>query len=102
MMGGRTLRLVSLALASLTVSSAMGKSIVVSRYFETVLYLILFIFQNGKSENPCLGKYYCETPPDYPAALILNLLRNQHLPRGLIDGQEDKEKSEELPMTYLI
>eukprot|EP00090_Calanus_glacialis_P011650 TRINITY_DN20017_c0_g1_i1.p1 TRINITY_DN20017_c0_g1~~TRINITY_DN20017_c0_g1_i1.p1 ORF type:complete len:139 (-),score=34.84 TRINITY_DN20017_c0_g1_i1:14-388(-) len=78
-MGGRTLCLVSLAIASLAVSSVMGKSIM-----------------PVKSENPCPGKYYCETPPDYPAALILNLLRNQNFPRGLFDGQEDKENSERI------
>ena len=52
--------------------------------------------QPVKSENPCLGQYYCETPPDYPAALIQNLLRNPNFPRGLFDGQEDKENSERI------
>eukprot|EP00090_Calanus_glacialis_P011651 TRINITY_DN20017_c0_g1_i2.p1 TRINITY_DN20017_c0_g1~~TRINITY_DN20017_c0_g1_i2.p1 ORF type:complete len:138 (-),score=33.57 TRINITY_DN20017_c0_g1_i2:14-385(-) len=78
-MGGRTLCLVSLAIASLAVSSVMGKSIM-----------------PVKSENPCPGKYYCETPPDYPAALIQKLLRNQHFPHSLFDRQEDTENSERI------
>merc|ERR1711874_858102 len=70
--------ILTLVIASLSVT-ALGRSV-----------------SNVKAPNPCSGKYYCETPPDYPATLILNLLRNKKTPLGLLDidrKNEDRSKT---------
>merc|ERR1711892_785776 len=45
---------------------------------------------NPKALNPCSGKSYCETPTDYPAELIRNLLSNKNIPHGLFNGKLSK------------
>merc|ERR1719357_1555920 len=60
-----------------------------------VIITILSEPSSTRSISPCQGKYFCESPPDYPALLIRNLLKNNNFPQGLFPNKDISEEEED-------
>merc|ERR1712243_179391 len=59
-----------------------------------VIITILSDPSSTRSMAPCQGKYFCESPPDYPALIIRNLLKNNNFPQGLFKNQDISQEEE--------
>merc|ERR1711942_338550 len=57
-----------------------------------VFITILSEPSSARSIAPCQGKHFCESPPDYPAILIRNLLKNNNFPQGFFKNQDISEE----------
>merc|ERR1719158_1368021 len=60
-----------------------------------VIITILAEPSSARSIAPCQGKHFCESPPDYPALIIRNLLKNNNFPQGFFNNQDISEQEED-------
>eukprot|EP00091_Calanus_sinicus_P011271 TRINITY_DN2556_c0_g1_i3.p1 TRINITY_DN2556_c0_g1~~TRINITY_DN2556_c0_g1_i3.p1 ORF type:complete len:133 (-),score=26.45 TRINITY_DN2556_c0_g1_i3:82-480(-) len=73
-----------------------------SKMAISLTFMLLVVVSTAKSlpgtrtRRSCNGQTYCENPQGYPGDLILNLLRNTTIPRGLFDVAPTKKRSVDL------
>eukprot|EP00090_Calanus_glacialis_P022686 TRINITY_DN34975_c0_g1_i1.p1 TRINITY_DN34975_c0_g1~~TRINITY_DN34975_c0_g1_i1.p1 ORF type:complete len:131 (-),score=25.09 TRINITY_DN34975_c0_g1_i1:81-473(-) len=71
-----------------------------SKMAFSLIFVSLVVSSVAKSipdtRNPCNGQTYCENVAVYPGDLILSLLRNTTIPRGLFDVAPTKKRSVDL------